>query len=143
MADSFNKKEREKKRKKRKKDKAQKREQKKLDGNTSVEFMYLDGNGNLTTKKPDPSEKNNINLEDVEISTRKQGKSEGSNFTKAGKIKFYNTEKGYGFLVDEQTEESYFFHADSLHDDVKDNDKVTFEIGKGPRGPVAVEVKLQ
>ena len=35
-----------------------------------------------------------------------------------------------------------FVHMDGCIDRIKDNDKVTFEIGKGPKGPVAKSVKL-
>ncbi len=143
MADSFNKKEREKKRQKRKKDKAQKREAKKSNDSKQPEFMYLDENGNLTTEKPDPNvKKREIKVEDIEISTRKKGKSDESNFTKTGFVKFFNTEKGYGFIVDKDTNDSFFVHADHLIDQIRDSDKVTFEVGSGPKGPIATQVKL-
>lgn len=143
MADSFNKKEREKKRQKRKKDKAERREQKKQEGSTHVEFMYLDEDGNLVAEKPDPTlKKKKMDLADIEISTRKTGKATGSKFSKVGVVKFFNTEKGYGFIEDNETSQSYFVHVDSLRDRVKDGDKVNFEVGKGPKGPIATEVKL-
>jgi cold shock CspA family protein len=142
MADSFNKKEREKKRQKKRKEKAEKRERKKLDTTKPVEFMYLDEDGNLTEEKPDLSLRKKTSLEDIEISTRKKDKSDESKFTKSGFVKFFNTEKGYGFIVDKETDGSYFVHADNLREPIKDNDKVTFEVGKGPKGPIAIEVKL-
>lgn len=142
MADSYNKKEREKKRQKRRKEKAAKKEQRKHDGTKPVEFMYLDENGNLTAEKPDPAKKRKINLEDVEISTRKQDKSDESSFTKSGVVKFFNDEKGYGFIVEQETKESYFVHVENLIDEIRDNDKVTFDVGRGPKGPVALAVKL-
>jgi len=56
MADSFNKKEREKKKEKKRKEKAERKLREKLEGKkTTQEFMYLDEDGNLTTTKPDPS----------------------------------------------------------------------------------------
>jgi cold shock CspA family protein len=142
MADSFNKKEREKKRQKRKRDKALRKEQKKLGGEKPVEFMYVDEDGNLTTEAPDITQKRKLNIEDIEISVPKQEKSTESKFTKLGVVNFFNTEKGYGFIVANENSESYFVHADSLIDQIKDGDKVSFEIGKGPKGPVATEVKL-
>ena len=60
----------------------------------------------------------------------------------SGSCKWFNVKKGYGFIVDSETKESFFVHADSLDDPIKDNDKVSFEVGKGPKGPVAVSVKL-
>ena len=39
--------------------------------------------------------------------------------------------------------ESIFVHATSLTEKINENDKVTFEIGSGPKGPVAVNIKVQ
>lgn len=141
MADSFNKKEREKKRQKKKRDKAYKREQK-SGAAKPPEFMYVDEDGNLTTKAPDPIKKRKLNVEDIEISVPKQEKSSESKFTKLGVVNFFNTEKGYGFIVANENGESYFTHADNLIDQIQDGDKVSFEIGKGPKGPIATEVRL-
>ena len=143
MADSYNKKERQKKKQKRKKEKAERREQRKLDGKKPAEFMYVDEDGNLTETPPDPTKKKKeYALEDIEISVSKSEKSDQSNFIRSGMVKFFNTEKGYGFIVDMDTKDSFFVHVENIIDEIKDNDRVTFEIGKGPRGPVAVSVKL-
>ncbi len=142
MADSYSKKEREKKRQKRKKEKAQRKEQRKQEGNKTPEFMYQDEFGNLTATPPDPDKRTKIKAEDISISTPRQDKSEESNFLRTGMVKFFNTEKGYGFIVDGETKESFFVHANDLIDQIKDNDKVQFEVGKGPKGPIATSVKL-
>ncbi|MFK8162226.1 MAG: cold-shock protein [Lewinella sp.] len=141
MADSFNKKEREKKRQKKKRDKAYKREQK-SESAKPPEFMYVDEDGNLTTEAPDISRKRKLSIEDIEISVPKQEKSTASKFTKQGVVNFFNTEKGYGFIVANENGESYFAHADNLIDTITDGDKVSFEIGKGPKGPIATEVRV-
>lgn len=141
MADSYNKKEREKKRQKRRKEKAQKKEQRKEEGNKTPEFMYQDEFGNLSTTPPDPS-RMKIKAEEIEISTPRQEKSEQRSFVRNGFVKFFKTDKGYGFIVDDETQESYFVHANDLEAPIKDNDKVQFEIGKGPKGPIATSVKL-
>jgi len=141
MADSFNKKEREKKRQKKKRDKEFKREQKKESSSKPPEFMYVDEDGNLTTEKPDGVRRIPTNVEDIEISVGKQEKSTESKFAKTGVVKFFNTEKGYGF-IEVNGNDSYFVHADSLLDEIKEGDHVTFEVGKGPKGPVANDVKL-
>lgn len=141
--DSFNKREREKKRLKKKKEKREKKEQRKLEGKKTQEFMYLDADGNLVDTPPDPTLKRaEVSLEDIEISIPKQEKSDRPKFLREGTVKFFNTEKGFGFIVDRDSGESVFVHADSLQDPIRDNDKVTFEIGKGPKGPVANNVKL-
>lgn len=48
-----------------------------------------------------------------------------------GKIKFFNQDKNYGFLVDDETKEDYFFHGSQLQDFlIASEDKVSFEIVK-------------
>ncbi len=141
--DSFNKKEREKKRQKRKKEKKERKEQKKLEGKKGPEFMYLDADGNLTETPPDPTvKKEEINIEDIQISVPKSEKSTESNFLKKGIVKFFNTEKGYGFITDINTQDSIFVHIDSCNQEIKQNDRVTYEVGKGNKGPVALDVKV-
>ena len=140
--DTYNKKELEKKRKKKKKDKRERREQRKLDGAKSPEFMYVDSEGNLTATQPDPADKKKIKIEDIAISTPKQEKSDMPNFMRTGILKFFNSEKGYGFITDSDSKESVFVHIDAMEDEIKENDKVVFELGKGPKGPIANGVKL-
>jgi len=140
--DSFNKREREKKRLKKKKEKKERKEQRKLEGSTTPEFMYQDENGNLTATPPDPAKKSKIDIEEIEISVPKQVKSDQPDFVKNGTVKFFNTDKGYGFIIEEMTQISYFVHIDNLIDPIKDNSKVNFEVGTGPRGPIAIKVKL-
>jgi CspA family cold shock protein len=53
---------------------------------------------------------------------------------------------GYGFISREGGESDLFFHVNELHgvafDDLKEGDKVQFEVGSGPKGPNAVNVSL-
>lgn len=143
MADSFNKKEREKKKRKRKKDKKERKEQRKAEGGDSFEFMYVDEDGNLTPIPPDPNKKKKeVALEDIELGVPKREKSEESAFLRSGIVKFFNPDKGYGFITDKETKDSFFVHSNNLIDPIRDNDKVTFEVGKGPKGPIAIDVKL-
>ena len=141
MADSYNKKEREKKRNKRKKEKKERKEQRKQDGVKEPEFMYLDENGNLTPEPPDPTKKREIKAEDIEIGVP-SGEKEPIDTERKGVVKFFNYEKGYGFIIDSDSKESLFVHANNLTVEIADNDKVTFKKEAGPKGPVAVEVKL-
>ena len=142
MADSYNKKELEKKKRKRRKDKAEKKEQRKQDGRETPEFMYMDEFGNLSPTPPDPSKKRAIKAEDIDVSTPKKGKSEQPNFLRTGVVKFFNTEKGYGFIIDSETEESVFVHINNLDGPVRENDQVMFEVEMGPKGANAVNVKM-
>lgn len=142
MADSFNKKEREKKRRKRKQDKAEKKKQRQLEGKTTDEFMYLDAEGNLTSTPPDPNQKIEIKLEDIQVSVPKQSELEPESPYREGSVKFYNEEKRFGFIKEKITEKDYFVHEENLIDRIREKDKVEFEIGTGPKGLVAINVKL-
>ncbi len=55
------------------------------------------------------------------------------------------TDKGFGFITVEGQEKDLFFHSNSLvdvtFDEIKEGDKVTFEIQDSQKGPNAVNVK--
>ncbi len=140
MADSYNKKERERKKRKKKQDKLEKREKKKLEGKTQEEFMYVDEHGNLTTTPQDLS-KRKVKAEDIEIGVPKKESSGQKSYQKEGRVKFFNAEKGYGFVIDEETDSSYFVHVNNLQTEIDTNDKVSFEVGSGPKGPIAINVQ--
>lgn len=143
MADSYNKKERQKNKQKKKREKAEKRLKQKSEGKKSVEFMYVDENGNLTTEKPDLSKKVEIKLEDIQVSTPKSDSLPEDDPIRTGIVNFFNTEKGYGFIVDDVTKESYFTHVNNLVDPVEEKDQVSFEINSGPKGLFAENVTLK
>lgn len=147
MGDSWNKKEREKKKQKNKKDKAEKMKERKENpaGSTSLDSMmaYVDENGNITDTPPDPKKRKEIKLEDIEISVPQFVPLTEEERTRKGKISFFNYEKGFGFIKDLQSQESIFVHSSNIPGEFKENDNVTFETEMGPRGPYAVNVKLQ
>ncbi|MGB4239610.1 MAG: cold shock domain-containing protein [Candidatus Hydrothermia bacterium] len=58
-----------------------------------------------------------------------------------GKIKFFNKNKGYGFIIDNETGKDIFVHLSGLLDSVKEGDEVEFDIKDGKRGPKAINVK--
>ena len=45
-----------------------------------------------------------------------------------GTVKFFNETKGFGFVVDEETNKEYFVHITGLIDKVKENDEVEFDL---------------
>ena len=59
-----------------------------------------------------------------------------------GTVKFFNEEKGFGFISCEDGKE-VFVHQSGLEEGVTlhENDSVTFDVEKGDRGPKAVNVK--
>lgn len=141
MADSFNKKERAKKKAKKKKEKAERRAQRKEEGKKEVEFMYVDKDGNFTSEKPILHDDDEIELEDIEIAIPKKEDIEEDPIKK-GTVKFFDNEKGYGFIDGHDSNQSYFVHVNSLSISITDGDKVTFEVEMGKKGPVAVNVKM-
>jgi cold shock CspA family protein len=143
-SETFSKKELEKKRLKKQKDKKEKAEERKSNSGQgkSLEDMmaYVDEYGNITSTPPDPAKKIKVLTEDIRIDTPKQ-ENIVVDVTRKGTVAFFNEAKGYGFIKDEQTQESIFVHINGLVDAVKDNDKVTFETEQGPKGLNAVKVK--
>ena len=59
-----------------------------------------------------------------------------------GKVKFFNDTKGFGFIVDEESNKEYFVHVSGLIDEVNEGDAVEFELTEGRKGLNAVNVKL-
>lgn len=61
---------------------------------------------------------------------------------KTGTVKFFNNSKGFGFIVDADTNEDIFVHESGLVDDIRENDKVQYETEMGKKGMNAVNVEL-
>ena len=59
-----------------------------------------------------------------------------------GTVKFFNTRKGFGFIEGEDNKD-IFVHASNLIDKIKDGDKVSYELEDTPKGPSAINVKIQ
>lgn len=53
-------------------------------------------------------------------------------------------DKGFGFIKREGQEKDLFFHSNELvgvrFDELREGDKVTFEVANSPKGPNAVKV---
>jgi CspA family cold shock protein len=58
-----------------------------------------------------------------------------------GTVKFYNEDKGFGFIVEDDTQNEIFVHVSGLEDDIEKNDKVSFETTEGKKGLNAVSVR--
>jgi cold shock CspA family protein len=144
---TFNKSEKEKKRRKKMEDKVEKRQARKLEkeqnGPKSFEDMisYVDENGLFHNTPPDPSKKKILKVEDIVISVPSRD-HEPIDPIRHGTVKFFNNEKGYGFIVDNETQESLFVHVNSAYAAIKENDNVVFEIEMGQKGTNATRVKF-
>lgn len=142
---TFSKKEREKKRRKKRQDKQERKEQRKLEkeqgSKKSLEeqFMYVDENGNLVESKPDPTKKSKIKVEDIVLGVPPRER-QIRHRVRIGRVKFFNEDKGYGFITDLEDDESIFVHANDLTISIGENDKILFETEKGTKGPKAVKV---
>ncbi|MCP4915035.1 MAG: cold-shock protein [Oligoflexia bacterium] len=61
---------------------------------------------------------------------------------KTGTVKFFNDEKGFGFIKPDDGGNDLFVHVSAVSNGTLQTDeKVTFEIGEGQKGPCAVNVK--
>lgn len=61
---------------------------------------------------------------------------------KNGTVKFFNDAKGFGFVTDDETNEEYFVHVSGLIDEIKEGDKVEFDLKEGRKGLNAIDVKV-
>ena len=54
-----------------------------------------------------------------------------------GVVKFFNSEKGYGFITDDKTKQDIFVHFSSINSDgyktLEKDQKVSYEIVKDPK----------
>ena len=138
---TFSKSEKEKKKLKKREDKKKKKEARRAESTGEIEFAYVDHNGHLTDTPPDPSLKPEVELENIDISIPKREYVEEDPI-RQGKVSFFDSSKGFGFIIDNLDQEKYFVHVSGLIDTIAENDKVTFELEKGMRGLNAVRVKL-
>ncbi len=142
--ESFNKKEVRNKKEKKRKEKAAKRQAKREnEGKSGLDDMiaYVDENGMITDTPPDPESKREVKLEEIEVSVPKGG-SIDEDPIKKGVVSFFNESKGYGFIKDLQTKQDVFVHINNVIDPIKEGNLVTYEIGQGQRGPMAMNVKI-
>jgi len=62
-----------------------------------------------------------------------------------GKVKWFNGQKGYGFIEREDKEKDVFVHVSALRDagmkGLEDGQALTFDIEEGPKGPNAVNLQ--
>ncbi|MES2829814.1 MAG: cold shock domain-containing protein [Bacteroidota bacterium] len=59
-----------------------------------------------------------------------------------GRVKMYNTTKGFGFIVADTGEGDIFVHSSGLKAIIKENDKVQYDVENGKKGATAINVSL-
>lgn len=141
--ETFNKKEKEKKRLKKqleKKEKTAERKSNSSKGKSLEDMMaYIDENGNITTTRPTNNVPKVISAKDIVIGVPRQAAEEDEPLKK-GEIIFFNSSKGYGFIKSPTMDENIFFHVNNLEFQAKEHDKVNFLVEKGPKGLTAVNI---
>lgn len=59
-----------------------------------------------------------------------------------GKVKFFNSTKGFGFITPDSGDDLFFHISEISGPEPKDGDNVSFEVGQGKKGPCATNVKV-
>ncbi len=142
--ETYGKKEREKKRLKKqeeKRKKAQERRANSKGGGLENMLVYVDEFGRFTDTPPDPSQKVQVDAESIEIGVPKREPEEEVDPIHEGKVDFYDSSKGFGFIIDSLDQERYFVHVSETVEEISEGEKVSFELEKGMKGLNAVRVK--
>jgi cold shock CspA family protein len=141
-SETFNKREKEKKKLQKRKDKEQKKEERKAgkEGKSFDDMIaYVDENGNFSSTPPDITRKRSIKENEIDLTSKNKGGSAPS-FRRQGFVKFFDKDKGYGFIKDTQSHEEYFFHHKSANFPIAQSDQVSFETEMSPKGPNAARI---
>ena len=142
--ESFNKKEIRNRKEKKRKEKEKKRfARKEIEKKGGLDDMiaYVDADGNITSTPPDPSKKEEVKLEDIEVSVP-QSEDIPMDPIRKGVVTFFNDSKGFGFIRDLENSQSVFVHINNVIDEIGEDNVVNFEVGAGQKGPTALNVKL-
>ncbi len=59
-----------------------------------------------------------------------------------GTVKFFNNAKGFGFIVEDDSDKEHFVHVSGLIDEIREGDHVEFELTEGKKGLNAIDVKV-
>ena len=142
---SFDKKEKEKKRLKKRKEKAEKkleRQENSKGGGLDNMMAYIDEDGNITDTPPDPTKKKKVfKASDIELGIPKKEEEDNSDGYE-GRVDYFDDSKGFGFIIDAKTSMKYFVHVSGTTEEIKEGNKVRFDLEKGMKGMNAVNVSI-
>lgn len=140
MADSFSKKENSKKKIQKQQEKLRRREERKSNNNKGKDLdemlIYVDKMGNLTELTP----------AEQEAEAKREHPRGGAALPDSDKIfqgiVSYYSEKGYGFITENQTKDNLFVHSTDISQVLTQGDKVAYKKQKTAKGLRALEVKI-
>ena len=143
--ETYGKKEVRNKKEKKRKAKEERKNAKKAQGKSGLDDMiaYVGQDGELLDAPVDPKEKEEVDVNDIEISVPKAAELTEEERMRKGVVTFFNEDKGYGFIKDTKTNESFFVHINNTNEPITNNNMVSFEVQKEPRGMVAVNVSVK
>jgi len=58
-----------------------------------------------------------------------------------GKVKFFNTSKGFGFITQNEGADLFFHVSELRAETANEGDQVEYDVGEGKRGPCAVNIR--
>ncbi|MDR2913156.1 MAG: cold shock domain-containing protein [Alistipes sp.] len=139
---SFGKRENEKKKQAKRLEKQKRKEERQAGGVASPDEMiaWVDEMGNIVDTPPELRVKQEIKLEDVAIATPKKEEVEPEPLR--GRVEYFDTGKGYGFIKDLASTEKYFFHISVAPAGIAEGNIVTFELERSARGMNAVAIAM-
>lgn len=146
MAETFSKRERRKKKIERRREKEFRRDERRqlpVKQKSLEEMMaYVDENGNLSDTPPDPKNAYKAAVEDIVIDVPK-ALPDDPDAIPTGVVSYFDPSKGYGFIVNDRTQERLFVHVNSFAEPTTElsiGDKVSYTPTRSPRGMQATAV---
>lgn len=141
---TLEKRDKEKKRQQKQEEKKRRKEERKANsagGGLENMMAYVDENGRITSTPPDPTKRKEIDVSEIQIGVPRRTKEEEAPAARVGKVDFFDTSKGFGFIREDGTQERFFVHVSGLLDEVSEGTRVTYEVERGQKGMNAVRVR--